>query len=124
MPIRLASQSNLALKRGADSDLARQGAFFCSKSRARQNSGSTDRLCRKPALLKCQARALTAIAGNARAQSLLVGELARISESDEEEPTSLTPEDGEILEAYVSGELERRTTDSDPVLPAPSRDEN
>jgi Family of unknown function (DUF5681) len=80
----------------------------------------------KPAVSKLQALVKTlvaaAIAGNARAQSLLVGAMTRLGESDDQEAASLTSEDGEILEAYVSGEIERRATDSDPVLP--SRDED
>ena len=80
----------------------------------------------QPAVSKLQALVKTlvaaAIAGNARAQALLVGAIAQIGEPDDQEPASLTPEDSEILEEYVSGELERRTADSEPVLQTPDRD--
>ena len=80
----------------------------------------------QPAVSKLQALVKTlvaaAIAGNARAQALLVGAIAQIGESDDQEAASLTPEDSEILQAYVSGELERRTADSEPGLQTPDRD--
>ncbi len=50
----------------------------------------------------------SAIAGDARAQSLLVGALARIGDADENEADSLTTGDQAILDAYVGGELKRR----------------
>ncbi len=80
----------------------------------------------QPAISKLQALVKTlvaaAIAGNARAQALLVGAIARIGESDDQEPASLMPEDSEILEEYVNAELERRAADSEPVLQTPDRD--
>ena len=63
-----------------------------------------------------------AIAGNARAQSLFVDAITRMGESDDQEAASLTPEDSEILEAYVSSELERRTADGEPVVRTPDRE--
>ena len=54
----------------------------------------------QPAVSKLQALVKTlvaaAIAGNARAQALLVGAIAQIGESDDQEAASLTPEDSEI----------------------------
>ena len=55
----------------------------------------------------------SAIAGNARAQSVVVGALARIGDADEHEAPTLTPDDREILDAYAGSELERRGTESD-----------
>jgi len=55
----------------------------------------------------------SAIAGNARAQSVVVGALARIGDAEESESPSLTPDDREILDAYVGGELERRAAAED-----------
>jgi hypothetical protein len=51
----------------------------------------------------------TAIAGNARAQAILIAAIARINDVEMGEPNSLTPEDREILDAYVGGELKRHT---------------
>jgi Family of unknown function (DUF5681) len=53
----------------------------------------------------------TAIAGDARAQSLLIGALARIGDADENEAASLTVDDRAILDAYVGDELERRASE-------------
>jgi hypothetical protein len=53
----------------------------------------------------------SAIAGNARAQSLVVGALARLGNENTEAPP-LTPNDKEILDAYVGGELKRRAEDA------------
>lgn len=50
----------------------------------------------------------SAIAGDARAQSLLVGALARIDDSEDNESSALSSDDRKILDAYVGGELERR----------------
>ena len=55
----------------------------------------------------------TAIAGDARAQSLLVSVLARVGEAEDNEAASLTPDDQEILDAYVGGELKRRADETD-----------
>ncbi|MGA8692993.1 MAG: DUF5681 domain-containing protein [Xanthobacteraceae bacterium] len=63
----------------------------------------------------------SAIAGDARAQSVLVGVLARIGEAEEHEAAPLTSDDRAILDAYVGGELKRRANDADP---APPPDEN
>jgi hypothetical protein len=54
-----------------------------------------------------------AIACDARAQSVLIGALTRIGDVDEHEPASLTPEDQEILDAYVGDELKRRGGEPD-----------
>jgi Family of unknown function (DUF5681) len=60
----------------------------------------------------------SAIVGEARAQALLVGALSRIGEAEESGPASLTSNDREILDAYVAGELKRRTNETDAaVLP-------
>jgi hypothetical protein len=56
----------------------------------------------------------TAIAGNARAQSLVVGALARLGDAENSEAPPLTPDDMEILDAYVGGELKRRAEDATP----------
>lgn len=52
-----------------------------------------------------------AIAGNARAQSVLVSALARVGETEETAAASLTPDDQEILDAFVGDELKRRAID-------------
>jgi hypothetical protein len=59
----------------------------------------------------------SAIAGDARAQSVLVGVLARIGEAEEHEAAPLTSDDRAILDAYVGGELKRRANDADPPPP-------
>ena len=43
----------------------------------------------------------TAIAGDARAQSLLIGALARMGDAEENEAASLTADDQEILDAHM-----------------------
>ena len=55
----------------------------------------------------------SAIAGDARAQSLLVGALARIGEAEENEAASLTAGDQAILDAYVGGEFKRLANETD-----------
>jgi Family of unknown function (DUF5681) len=64
----------------------------------------------------------SAIAGNARTQSLLVGALVRIGELQENEAASLTSDDQAILDAYVGGELKRRGNETDPA-PVPGEDD-
>jgi hypothetical protein len=64
----------------------------------------------------------TAIAGNARAQSLVVSALARLGDADNSEAPPLTPDDKEILDAYVGGELKHRAEDATPS--AIERDEH
>jgi hypothetical protein len=64
----------------------------------------------------------TAIAGNARAQSIVVGALARLGDAENSEAPPLTPDDKEILDAYVGGELKRRAEDATPS--AIERDEH
>ena len=59
----------------------------------------------------------SAIAGNARSQSVLVGALARFGDVEDSEPNSLTSDDRAILDAYVGGELKRRANDADPAPP-------
>jgi hypothetical protein len=54
----------------------------------------------------------SAITGNARAQSLVVGALARLGDAENSEVPSLTPDDKEILDAYVGGELKRRADET------------
>ena len=82
--------------------------------------GSQPAISKLQALVKTQVAA--AIAGNARAQALLVGAIAQIGESDDQDAASLTPEDSEILKEYVSGELQRRTAGGEPVLQTPDPD--
>ena len=64
------------------------------------------------AISKLQALVTTlvnsAVAGNARAQALLVGALLRMGEPEESGSDSLTSNDQAILEAYLAGELKRR----------------
>jgi len=59
----------------------------------------------------------SAIAGNARAQSVVVAALARIGDADAHESPALTPDDQDILEAFVGGELQRRTAEADASKP-------
>ncbi len=62
----------------------------------------------------------SAIAGNARAQSLLVGALVRVGDVEEKEAASLTSDDEAILEAYV-GELKRQTAEAE-APPSPGNE--
>jgi Family of unknown function (DUF5681) len=55
----------------------------------------------------------TAIAGDARAQSLLVGALARMGDAEENEAASLTADDQEILDAYVGSEIKDGASNTD-----------
>ena len=55
----------------------------------------------------------SAIAGEARAQALLVSALARIGDAQDNEPASLTPIDREILDSYVADELKRRANETE-----------
>ena len=55
----------------------------------------------------------TAIAGDARAQSLLIGTLARMGDAEEDEDSSMTDDDRAILDAYVGGESERQASETD-----------
>jgi len=55
----------------------------------------------------------SAIAGDGRAQALLVSVLGRIRDVEENDPSSLAPDDKEILDAYVGGELKRRANETD-----------
>ncbi len=73
--------------------------------------------------LQALARTLVdaAIAGDARAQSLLVGVLMRIGDAKEHETAALTSDDRAILDAYVGAELKRRANENDAV-PAPAED--
>jgi hypothetical protein len=54
----------------------------------------------------------TAIAGDARAQSLLIGALARMGDAEENEVASLTTDDQEILDAYMGGEVKGGATET------------
>jgi Family of unknown function (DUF5681) len=82
----------------------------------------------EPTVSKLQALVRTlvaaAISGDARAQALLLAAITRIGEADEEESVSLSPDDREILDAYVGNELERRAADSRAVLPTPKPEPN
>ncbi len=55
----------------------------------------------------------SAVAGDVRAQSLLVGVLARIGEPEQIEAASPASDDQAILDAYVGGELKRRADQID-----------
>jgi hypothetical protein len=55
----------------------------------------------------------TAIAGDARAQSLLIGALARMGDTEEKEATSLTVDDQEILDAYAGSEAKGGASETD-----------
>jgi hypothetical protein len=55
----------------------------------------------------------TAIAGDARAQSLLVGALARMGDAEDNEAASLTADDQEILDAYTGSEIKDGASDTD-----------
>ena len=66
----------------------------------------------------------SAIVGDARAQALVVGALARIGDVEGDEPASLTPDDREILEAYVGDELKRRANETDATPSAGERDDD
>ena len=50
----------------------------------------------------------SAIAGDARAQAMLVGALARLGDVEADDQNAIAPDDREILDAYVGGEVERR----------------
>jgi len=55
----------------------------------------------------------TAIAGDARAQSLLVGALARMGDAEENEAASLTADDQEILDAFMGSEIKDGASNTD-----------
>jgi hypothetical protein len=59
----------------------------------------------------------TAIAGDARAQSLLIGALARMGEAEENEAASLTADDQEILDAYTDGEVKGVASETNTASP-------
>jgi hypothetical protein len=59
----------------------------------------------------------TAIAGDARAQSLLIGALARIGDAEEDEAASLTADDQEILDAYMGSEVKGVASETDAAPP-------
>src|SRR5690348_6643125 len=46
----------------------------------------------------------SAIAGNARAQTVLIGALARLGEAEDNEAAAMTADDQELLDAFVGGE--------------------
>ena len=80
-----------------------------------RTEGSQAAISKLDALVKTLVAA--AIAGNARAQALLVGAITRMGEVDDEDHSSLPPEDREILEAFVGGEVKRRTATPKPATP-------
>jgi hypothetical protein len=84
--------------------------------------GAEPRVSKLQALVRTLVAA--AISGDAKAQALLLAAITRIGEADEEEPVSLSPDDREILDAYVGDELERRAADSRAVLPTPKPEPN
>ena len=79
--------------------------------------GAEPRVSKLQALVRTLVAA--AISGDAKAQALLLAAITRIGEADEEEPTSLSPDDREILDSYVGDELKRRAADSRAVPPTP-----
>jgi Family of unknown function (DUF5681) len=60
----------------------------------------------------------SAVAGNARAQSLVVSALARLGDTENSEAPSLTPDDREILDAF-----RRRAGETEEKSPAEERHE-
>lgn len=79
----------------------------------------------RPSKLQALVRTLvdSAIAGNARAQSVVVGALARLGDAEDSESPSLTPDDRDILDAYVGGELKRRAAEADAAPASTTGDE-
>jgi hypothetical protein len=63
----------------------------------------------------------TAIAGDARAQTLLIGALARMGDADEDDAASLTAEDHEILDAYMDSDVKDGASEAD-VASSPGDD--
>jgi hypothetical protein len=63
----------------------------------------------------------TAIGGDARAQSLLIGALARMGDAEENEAASLTVDDQEILDAYMGSEVKGGASETD-VASSPGDD--
>jgi hypothetical protein len=61
-----------------------------------------------------------AIAGDARAQSLLIGVLARLGDAEENEAASLTADDQQILDAYMGSEVKGGADETD--APSPGDD--
>jgi Family of unknown function (DUF5681) len=57
----------------------------------------------------------SAIAGNARAQSILCSVLTRLGVPDEAESKPLTPDDQALLDEYVGDELRRRAAEAKPM---------
>jgi hypothetical protein len=57
----------------------------------------------------------SAIAGNARAQSILCSVLTRLGVPDEAESKPLTPDDQALLDEYVGDELKRRAAEAKPM---------
>ena len=57
----------------------------------------------------------SAIAGNARAQSILCSVLTRLGDPDEAESKPLTPDDQALLDEYVGDELKRRAAEAKPM---------
>jgi hypothetical protein len=55
----------------------------------------------------------SAIAGNARAQAIIVAMLTRMGDTEENAAAGLTADDREIIDAYVGSEHKRRGTESD-----------
>jgi hypothetical protein len=66
----------------------------------------------------------SAIAGDGRAQALLVSALERIGDVEEDDPNSLVPDDKKILDDYVGGELKRRANETDAPRSAGEHDED
>jgi hypothetical protein len=57
----------------------------------------------------------SAIAGNARAQSILCSVLTRLGDPDEAESKLQTPDDQVLLDEYVGDELKRRAAEAKPT---------
>jgi Family of unknown function (DUF5681) len=88
------------------------GAALSAELAAAMAGTNPKRADRKPRAL---VRTLvdSAIAGNARAQAIIVAALTRMGDTEENAAAGLTADDREILDAYVGSELERRGTESD-----------
>ena len=86
-----------------------------------RTEGSPATVSKLQALVKTLVAA--AIAGNARAQALLVGAITRMGEVDDEDHSPLPLEDREILDAFVGGEVKRRTAAPKPSPATPGNEQ-
>jgi hypothetical protein len=66
----------------------------------------------------------SAIAGEARAQTLLVGALLRHGHAKEHEAARLTSDDQKMLDEYISSELKRRSAEAGTATPASDNEQD